>query len=512
MIPLVALFRPGPLGSGMVEDFIERKHGRKEISYAHPDLEEILKDTFGVILYQEQVMKIASTMAGFSLGEADLLRRAKSKKKAEVIASERVHFVEGALRKGYQKELAENIFDLISHFADYGFNKSHSAPYALLAYQTAWLKAHYPAEFMASILSNSLRATDKMSYYMDVCRQMGLKILPPEIHISRDSFQVDQLGNIRFGLAAVKNIGETAIQNIVKEREKGDFSSFTDFCNRIDTRVVNKRVIENLVKSGALDCFSLRRTQLLAILDLAIDQSTRKQKDSAAGFMDLFTLEDQPIEYTDIIIPDIPEAPKEELMAWEKELTGFYVSHHPLDSFKEQLEFLTGITYLTQEDKKWVGIGGIILDSKRITTQKGEQMCFLSLEDYTSTIEVVIFPKVFERYGKYIFPESKIVIFGKLQVEEEKAQKIIAHSIYPLGGVRAGLCIELGGKNEGELIVNRIQDILRNYPGKMPVFLKIKSQNKTIKAFEELWINPTENFFIEITKIIPENQIYFVNY
>ena len=512
LIPLVALFRPGPLGSGMVDDFIERKHGRKEISYAHPDLEEILSDTFGVILYQEQVMKIASTMAGFSLGEADLLRRAMSKKKAEVIASERVHFVEGALKKGYQKELAESIFDLISHFADYGFNKSHSAPYALLAYQTAWLKAHHPAEFMASILSNSLRATDKMSYYMDVCRQMGLKILPPDIHISRDSFQVDQSGNIRFGLAAVKNIGETAIQNIVKERANGNFSSFSDFCNRVDTRVVNKRVIENLAKSGALDCFDLKRTQLLAILDSAIDQSTRKQKDSAAGFMDLFTLEDQQMEYTEIIVPDISEAPKEELMAWEKELTGFYVSHHPLDTFKEQLELLTGITYLSGEDKSWAGVGGIILDSKRITTQKGEQMCFLTLEDYTSAIEVVIFPKIFERYGKYIFPESKIVIFGKLQIEDEKAPKIIAHSLYPLGEVQVGLCLELSGKNEGELNVNRIQTVLRKYSGKMPVFLKIKSQNKTIKAFEELWINPTDKFFSEIIKIIPENQIIFFNY
>lgn len=512
IIPLVALFRPGPLGSGMVEDFIVRKHGRKKSEYPHPDLEGILEETFGVILYQEQVMQIASLMAGFSLGEADLLRRAMSKKKADIIASEKSHFVEGAVERGYARKLAEETFDLISHFADYGFNKSHSAPYAWIAYQTAWLKAHYPAEFMASLITNSMRSSDKVSYYMDVTRQMGIKILPPDIHQSGVAFQVDKDGKIRFGLMAIKNVGETAVQNILEERKKGDFSSFHDFCDRVDTKVVNKRVIENLIKSGAFDSFGLYRSQLLAILDPVVDQSLSKQKNQEAGFMDLFDLSDDGIQYEEFTVPNIPEVPSNEIQLWEKELIGFYISSHPLDQYENELKCQSSILSLSEieKDKKWASVGGIFIDSKRITTQKGELMSFSTLEDYTSGIEIVAFPRIFERYGKYILPGSKVLAIGRLQVEEEKAHKILAQHIIPLGNDSMRLCLELNKKLETNENLQRIQDTLKTFHGNMPVLLRFVDQKKMIRTFEEFWITPSAELLERLNTMIPESMIYFI--
>lgn len=512
IIPLVALFRPGPLGSGMVEDFIVRKHGRKKIEYLHPDLEGILEETFGVILYQEQVMQIASLMAGFSLGEADLLRRAMSKKKADIIASEKSHFVEGAVERGYARKLAEETFDLISHFADYGFNKSHSAPYAWIAYQTAWLKAHYPAEFMASLITNSMRSSDKVSYYMDVTRQMGIRILPPDIHQSGVAFQVDKDGKIRFGLMAIKNVGETAVQNILEERKKGEFSSFHDFCDRVDTKIVNKRVIENLIKSGAFDSFGLFRSQLLSILDPVVDQSLSKQKNQEAGFMDLFDLSDDGVRYEEFSIPSIPEVSSNEIQLWEKELIGFYVSSHPLDQYENELKCQSSILSLSEieKDKKWVGVGGIFIDSKRITTQKGELMSFSTLEDYTSGIEIVAFPRIFERYGKYILPGSKVLVLGRLQVEEEKANKILAQHVIPLGNNSMRLCLELNKKLETNENLQRIQDILKAFHGNIPVILRFVDQKKMIRTFDEFWITPSTELLEKLNTLMPESMIYFI--
>lgn len=512
IIPLVALFRPGPLGSGMVEDFIIRKHGRKKIEYLHPDLEGILEETFGVILYQEQVMKIASLMAGFSLGEADLLRRAMSKKKADVIASEKNHFVEGAVERGYTRKLAEETFDLIAHFADYGFNKSHSAPYAWIAYQTAWLKAHYPAEFMAALITNSMRSSDKVAYYMDVTRQMGIRILPPDIHQSGVAFQVDKDGKIRFGLTAIKNIGESAVQNILEERKKGEFFSFHDFCNRVDTKIVNKRVIENLIKSGAFDSFGFHRSQLLAILDSAVDQSLSKQKNQEAGFMDLFDLSAEGAQYEETLVPELAEVSPEEIQIWEKELIGFYVSSHPLDQYEDELKAQSLILSLSEieKDKKWVGVGGIFIESKRITTQKGELMSFSSLEDYTSGIEVIMFPKIFERYGKYILPGSKVLVFGRLQVEEEKASKVLAQHIIPLGNDSIRLCIEINKKFETDENLQRIQNTLKNFHGQIPVLLRFIDQKKMIRTFEEFWVTPSAELLESLNVILPESMVYFM--
>lgn len=512
IIPFVALFRPGPLGSGMVEDFIERKHGRKKIEYLHPDLEEVLKETFGVILYQEQVMQIASRMAGFSLGESDLLRRAMSKKEAHVIAAERAHFIHGAESKGYDKELAGKIFDLISHFADYGFNKSHSATYAWIVYQTAWLKAHYPAEFMAAVLTNSLKSSDKMKHYMEVTKQMGIEILSPDIHQSGIEFQVNPQGQIRFGLSAIKNIGDAAIQSIIQERAKKEFTSFTDFCSRVDSRVVNKRVVESLIKSGCFDQLGVYRTQLLAVLEPVMDQAVQKQKNKDAGFMDLFALSEGEETFEEIVLPQIAEASSQEIQEWEKELMGFFISSHPLDEFREDLISCEPISKLLELEKEssWVSIGGMIQTNKRIVTQKGDMMSFANLEDHTSYIEVVAFPKIFDRYGKYLLEGAKVLVFGSLQIEEERAPKIIARHILPLNKSALRFVIEISSKLESEATLEEIQKCLKEYHGSLPVYLKIHSSRKIIKTFEDFWIAPSAQLMQKLAKIVPENSCYFI--
>ncbi|MBQ1855581.1 MAG: DNA polymerase III subunit alpha, partial [Anaerovibrio sp.] len=283
LIPLVALYRPGPLGSGMVDDFIAGRHGTKEVTYMHPLLEPILKETFGVVLYQEQVMQIVQVLAGFTLGQADLLRRAMGKKKAAILMAQKENFLKGCDSNGIDADLANKIFDLLTHFADYGFNKSHSAAYAYVAWQTAYLKANYPEEFMAAMLTSVMDTTDKVSVYIEQCRRMGIAVLPPDINASSVNFSVD--GNaIRFGLAAVKNVGDAALQNLEEERSNGGpFTSLTDFCLRIDMRTINKRVIESLIKCGAFDSIGARRSQLLEVLSKTVDAAAVSQKDKATG-------------------------------------------------------------------------------------------------------------------------------------------------------------------------------------------------------------------------------------
>ena len=513
IIPVVALFRPGPLGSGMVEDFIERKHGRKAIEYAHPDLAPVLEETFGVILYQEQVMKIASLMGGFSLGEADLLRRAMSKKKADVLAAQKERFIAGAIERNYGKELAEKTFDLIAHFADYGFNKSHSAPYAWIAYQTAWLKANYPAQFMAALLSNAAKSSDKMTHYIETARQMGLKILPPDVNISTTAFGVDENGCIRFGMGAIKNIGDAAIRSILTSRKSEQFKSLSDFCNRVDARVVNKRVLENLIKAGALDSLGLRRSQMLAILEPTLDAALSKQKSVSEGLMDLFDMgsEEDKVVINEISVPDLPEVSPEELLAWEKELTGFYVSSHPLHGFMETLENLNSISELQDkgQDSQWCGVGGVVIASRRITTQKGDMMCFATLEDTGGVVEVILFPKVFDRYGKYILPDGKVQVFGKLQVEEEQGIKLIAQQVIPLDVTHIVLNLDIRKRHEDDASMARLKMFLQKSPGKTPILLRLVDQKKVIRTFEDFWVTPSRELIKNLNELLGEQAIHF---
>ena len=358
------------------------------------------------------------------------------KKKHEILMAQKENFLDGCEKNHIDAGLANTIFDLLTHFADYGFNKSHSAAYALVAWQTAYLKAHYPAEFMAAMLT-SIMDTPKVSTYIELCRRMGIKILPPDINASSAYFSVD--GNaIRFGLAAVRNVGETAIENVARIREAGGpFGSLSDFCRRVDMRVVNRRVIESLIKCGAFDSFGAKRSQLLAILPQTVMEAAQQQKDAVSGQMGLFS--DETIEETGMLqLPDIDEVPKAERLRWEKEATGFYITGHPLDQYAAKLENLPRIGSLqpdTVRDKQVVRIGGMLTEAKRITTKKGDTMCFATIEDFTDSIEVTVFPRTFYQNMNLLVPDTPVVVQGHIDMTDETV-KLIADSVWALKDYR----------------------------------------------------------------------------
>ncbi|WP_337802556.1 DNA polymerase III subunit alpha, partial [Mitsuokella jalaludinii] len=505
LIPLVALYRPGPLGSGMVEDFIKGRHGEKEVTYMHPLLEPILKETFGVVLYQEQVMQIVQVLAGFTLGQADLLRRAMGKKKHEILMAQKENFLVGCEKNHIEAGLANTIFDLLTHFADYGFNKSHSAAYALVAWQTAYLKAHYPAEFMAAMLT-SIMDTPKVATYIELCRRMGIKILPPDINASSAYFSVDGAA-IRFGLAAVRNVGETAIENVARIREDGGpFSSLSDFCRRVDMRVVNRRVIESLIKCGAFDSFGAKRSQLLAILPQTVMEAAQQQKDAVSGQMGLFS--DETIEETGMLqLPDIDEVPKAELLNWEKEATGFYITGHPLDQYAAKLENLPHIGSLQPDavrDKQVVRIGGILTEAKRITTKKGDTMCFATVEDFTDSVEVTVFPRTFYQNMNLLVPDTPVVVQGRIDMTDESV-KIIADSVWALKDYRFAYYIELPTGGLPETKREEMKQLIAAHHGAYATFFH--SGGHWQKARENFWLDDAAETFQRLESIVGAGKV-----
>ncbi|MBP1764437.1 MAG: polymerase alpha subunit [Firmicutes bacterium] len=508
LIPLVALYRPGPLGSGMVKDFIEGRHGVKKVTYILPQLEPILADTFGVILYQEQVMQIASVLGGFTLGQADLLRRAMGKKKPEVIAGQRVTFLAGASVRGIEPSTAAEIFDLMAKFADYGFNKSHSAAYALVAYQTAYLKAYYPCEFMAALLSSIMDVSEKVGFYIEECRRMGIQILPPDINASKAGFTVDEKA-IRFGLAAVKNVGENAIQNIASVRaESGKFDSLVDFCSRVDMRVVNKRVIESLIKCGAFDSLGAKRSQLIAVLDRAADVAASRQKDSASGQIGLFG-EETLNRVDEIQLPDIDEFPQEEILALEKEITGFYVTGHPLDRYRSKMSAFTPIDAIINHqvaDGGSVKIGGLIVTAKRINTKKGDMMCFATVEDFSGSIEVVVFPQVFARTNRLLAPDLPVVVTGRVNASEE-AVKIIANEIAALDTAGPEIRVKIRSEQENAQIFGALKQVFKRFSGDIPVYLTLVDSRRVIKTERHFWMNGSTDGLSALENILGENTV-----
>ncbi len=510
LIPLVALYRPGPLGSGMVADFINGRHGKKEVTYMHPLLEPILRETFGVVLYQEQVMQIVQVLAGFTLGQADLLRRAMGKKKHAILMAQKENFVNGAAENGIDSELANTIFDLLTHFADYGFNKSHSAAYALVAYQTAYLKAHYPQEFMAAMLSSVMGTNDKVGIYIEQCRHMGIKILPPDINASKASFSVDKEA-IRFGLAAVKNVGDAALNNLVQVRERdGAFKSMVDFCSRVDTRAVNKRVMESLIKCGAFDSLGGRRAQLLAVLDQALDAAASKQRDAASGQIGLFESAAME-EVEEIKLPDIPELPKKEILNLEKEITGFYITGHPLDAYRDKIKNFMTIPQIldgTVKDGQIVKLAGIIASAKRITTKKGDTMCFLQLEDFTQNIEVVVFPRVFYQNVNALVPDTPIVVQGRTNMTDT-GNKIIADTVCLLDEYKPELRLHISAANDNEETFAALKDVFAAYHGEHVVYLHLIDKRKLIKTEPRFWLNASAEAIDALEKILGENSVQF---
>ncbi len=521
LIALVALYRPGPLGSGMVDDFIKRKKGATRISYELPALEPILKDTYGVILYQEQVMQIASALAGFSLGEADILRRAMGKKKPEEMERQKERFLRGAAERKIPPTKAGKIFDLMAKFAEYGFNKSHSAAYALISYQTAFLKAHYPVEYMAALLTSEVQDTDKVVKYIYEAREMGITILAPDANQSMWDFTVVEahdrdnvepgsaIGSIRFGLAAVKNIGTSAIEAIIEAREqKGAFTSLADFCKKIDQRRVNRRVIEALIKCGALDIANSRRAQMMEGLDMLIEHGGKQQEQEAIGQASIFDSLDG---HKEPALPDVPEWKESQLLANEKESIGFYISGHPLAAFEEAMKRYATATTETLDDikdGKDVTIGGIIAGIKSKVTKKNEKMAILNLEDLLGTVEVIVFPDLYKTAQDILLTDTPLIVAGTLD-KSEQGNKIKAMRIHLLedvkkkGTTRMDITFNATGLTQDDLL--KVKDILLRYKGDIPVYLRLQNPTRKeslISVGHEIRVKPNDQLIREIESVL----------
>jgi DNA polymerase-3 subunit alpha len=535
---LLALYRPGPLGSGMIEDFINRKKGIVEIKYAHPRLEPILKETYGVIVYQEQVMKIASELAGFTLGQADILRKAMGKKQKGVMEKQRELFIKGAQKNNIKKNIAAEIFDLIAYFAGYGFNKSHSVSYAFISYQTAYLKTYYAVEYMASLLTTIMGNNDKVALYIKECRNMNIKILPPDINQSLVNFTVVEGKAIRFGLAAVKNVGEKAIKSIIEERKRNsNFISLLDFCQRVDLRVANKRVIESLIKCGAFDSIGARRSQLLAVLDISLKNGQEYQKSKRSGQTSIFDLFEKNSTEKNIAnhqdrLPDLLEFPKNELLAMEKEMLGLYISYHPLNDYKEKLKKIinsTSTELANHSDKSRVVLAGVVNSFKRKGTKNGNLMAFITLEDLEGTVEIIAFPKVFEKCKEIVKKDEIVIIEGRLDVTEGK-RKIIAEKISLLKkyienkrpaskteeknqNFAKELHFEIDIRKNKPDLLRKLKELFYDYPGKSQVVLHFKDKDKIIlHAIDKKYsVNIDDKFMEGIRGILGDAKIWTKN-
>jgi len=520
IIALVALYRPGPIGSGMLDDFVLRKHGQQAIQYPLPVLEDILKETYGIIVYQEQVMQIAQIIAGYSLGNADILRRAMGKKKIEEMKQQREIFIHGnskmeihgAIKNGFNAKKAEKIFDLMEMFAEYGFNKSHSAAYAMLAYQTAYLKTHYPVEYMAALLSCELDKGDKIVAFIEECKKMNIKILPPDINESYKDFTIDK-DSIRFGLAAIKNVGVVAIENIIKYRENHDiFTDIYDFCKKIDLFSCNRKVIESLVKAGAFDVFGKNRKQHLQILDQALEEGHNNQKLKKQGVTSIDELLNN-IDDTakaDEYYPDIPEMAEKDLLQFEKEVLGFFITSHPLSAYSTFLEPLTRKTSEqdTFKENSKVSIGGLVKNIKIHITKNNAKMAFFTLEDLEGEIDIVLFPKIYNKNIQHLEEDNLLIVKGSFSTTE-KGGSLLADELLDIDNAIEHLAkqiiIKLSLLGFTEERINSLKSLLTRYKGKMPVILEVTKPSKfiaTIRLTKSYNIKPVPIFFKQLEDLI----------
>jgi len=514
LIAMNALYRPGPME--MIDDFIQRKRGQKEIKYLHPLLEPILKETYGVCVYQEQVMRIASEIGGFSLGEADLLRRAMGKKQPELMREQRSRFIQGAMKKKVPKEVAEEIFDMMDRFAGYGFNKSHAAGYSLIAYQSAYLKAHYPAEFMAATLSSEMGNTNRIMTLIEECQRMGIPVLPPDVNESHADFVVTDKG-IRFGLGAIKNVGHAAIKSIVQAREKyGRFKTIYDFCQHLDLRLVNKKVIESLIQAGAMDSLEGHRAQLLKAVESAINFAQSFQAERSRGQTTIFdSFETGGGGYPPL--PDVKPWSKTKALAKEKELLGFYLSGHPLSKYEEEIKAFstTKLDSLNSlEDGTPVKVCGMITSVKTHFDRKNKPMVFLTLEDFTGAAEVVVFSDAYERFKKYIRTDSMVIVKGKSSIREDGNAKVLCDEIIPLAGAREklakNLCISIDVTKVEESALERVKELVEGNPGKCNLMINIKTREDGDHLFrsKRYKVNPSPAMVSELREILGRDNVW----
>ena len=478
---LNALYRPGPIQGGMIDDFIARKTGRKRVTYDLPQLKEYLDETYGVIVYQEQVMQIAAAVAGFSLGEADVLRRAMGKKKHEVMVAMREKFLAGAKTNGVPAKKAEKLFDLMEQFAAYGFNKSHSAAYALVAYQTAYLKTHYSVEFMAAILTSEIGNPDKLTHYLNECRDMGIDILPPDVNSSDRTFTPSG-SQIRFGLTAIKNVGDTAIASVLEARNKlGRFDNLFQFCENVDLRLLNKRVIESLIKSGAMDSLGSRRAQHLAVLDRAMEWGQKRQRAAETGQHGLFGGGGESGTAPPTDMPDVPELSETDRLAGEKELLGFYVTGHPLEKHLSRLRELTesNSSMIDEiENDAPITLGGILTNLRIRPSRKGALWAAASLEDLRGSVELLVFPQALQQLQGVLKNDAVLLIKGRVRHDENSRAKVVVNEAKPLdaalNGKKPTLRIRIDPANVSAQMLGKLESLLRSHPGENPVLFELE--------------------------------------
>ncbi|MCF8129068.1 MAG: DNA polymerase III subunit alpha [Deltaproteobacteria bacterium] len=509
IIALVALYRPGPLGSNMVDDFINGKHGRIRVSYFLPELKPILKETYGVILYQEQVMKIAQVLARYSMAEADELRKAVGKKKPEVMARHRARFIEGSKENGVAAEIAEKLFGLIEKFGGYGFNKSHSAAYAMIAYQTAYLKAHYPVQFMCALLTQDMGNQDKTIKNIAECRTMGIRILPPDVNESQADFSVVE-DQIRFGLAAVKNVGLKAVELVIEERNAhGSFSGLLDFCRRMEGSKVNRRVLEGLIQCGAFDFTKAFRSRLFEGLDDALRLCGGRHDPNQLnmfGSLDLGEGEAGGL----LDLPDVPEWDEKEKLRREKEALGFYITGHPLEGFHKAIKrFSTCLVndLPTQKDKDQVKLAGVVESLKMKRTKRGDKMAIMQLEDLTGSTEVVVFPDVFADAAPLLKGDEPLLVGGTVEIGDQSA-KVIAKEIKSPHGLELkaakAVIISLEKEKSANRLLEGLKDAVFKYPGDCRLMFRVDSpmdEPVMISAHFRYSILPCPQFFEEVESL-----------
>lgn len=526
---VVALYRPGPMQS--IPRYIECRHHPEKVTYKHPLLEPILKVTYGCMIYQEQVMQVFQSLAGYSLGKADMVRRAMSKKKMKELEKERVNFIhgneelgiDGAVKRGVPEAVAASLFDEIMDFANYAFNKAHAVCYAVVSFRTAYLKCHYPREYMAALLTSVLDSSDKISEYIQAAREMGISVLPPDVNESFDSFSV--AGNdIRFGLAAVKGVGRSFMRQLVEEREAGGlFASFQDFCERMYDRELNRRALESLIKAGAFDTLKYRRSQLLQIAGAVVDAIAQSRKKNLEGQMDLFGMGNDAVQDTQIALPAIPEVSKRELLAMEKETTGLYLSGHPMDEYRDLakkadaasirriIDDLSGENEAPiYKDGMTVHLAGVITSVRLKSTKNGSMMAYVIVEDESAAIELVVFPRSLQQCGAYLNEESAVLLTGKIDAREDEAPKVLLNEAQPLteSAVNSMTAKEQPKKSvytdqqaaklaPQKLFLRiqslksdewpRIKTVLHTQPGDTPVYLYPVDTKKKQLANREYW-------------------------
>ncbi|MDD3704960.1 MAG: DNA polymerase III subunit alpha [Clostridiaceae bacterium] len=528
----ISLYRPGAMDQ--IPKYIRNKHNPDKIQYMHPALEHILDVTYGCIVYQEQVMQIVRDLGGYSMGRSDLVRRAMGKKKADVMAKERENFingivdedgnviVKGCVRNGISADVAADIFDEVAKFAGYGFNKSHAAAYAIIAYQTAWLKYYYPVEFSAALITSVMGNSKKVAEYIQHCKSMGIEVLPTDMNESSVSFTVKE-NKIRFGLAAVKNVGINAVQSIIKARqEKGSFDGLYDFLQKMDYSIINKRTVESLIKCGAFDSFGVYRSRMLAVYEKLMESIQGQKKNNVEGQISMFDTIDDTEDIIGNIYPEINEYPKKNMLSMEKEMLGLYISGHPLEEYKSELA--ASVTITTAElvtdnedneqdiernfelDGKRVTMGGIIVSVKQKTTKTNKVMAFMELEDLYGTLEIIVFPKIFERYKDLLVQETIVLVVGRISQKEEEAAKIICDTVRPLKKYAGEkLYIRINTDLQPE-IIDRLKAVLAEYKGVQPVILVNEAnidngKSRIMKADSSIWVDINDKLLKDLKEV-----------